>query len=62
MNLIKKIKENTFKITISTSLLLGSLFSLFAIPVGVEASVHVQDAQIVRGFNFRTAPSLESNI
>lgn len=57
---ISKIKKRVIALATSATLLVGSFTPIFDTANSVEAAVHVQEAEIVRGVNFRTAPSLES--
>lgn len=53
-------KKHIITLTTFVTLLLGSFTPLYGAPSSVEASGHVQQAQILSGVNFRTSPSLES--
>lgn len=61
MTNISKMKKHIITLTTSATLLLGSLTPLYGTPSSVEASGHIQQAQILSGVNFRTSPSLESS-
>jgi cell wall-associated NlpC family hydrolase len=61
MTNISKMKKRIITLTTSATLLLGSLTPLYGTAGSVEASGHVQQAQILSGVYFRTSPSLESS-
>jgi hypothetical protein len=61
MTNISKMKKHIIILTTFAALLLGSLTPLYGPPGSVEASSHVQQAQILSSVNFRTSPSSESS-
>lgn len=60
MKEFSKVRKAAVILTTSAALLVGSFSPFVGTPTIVEASTHVEEAKIVSGVNFRTAPSLQS--